>query len=350
VVEVDVPLQDFFKSPTVAGLAAQIDAHHRTGSTAKTLAEDSILKTIVPIQPSGSRIPFFCIAPAGGVVFPYYNLAPYLGPDQPFYGLQDPGLDMSRDPYLSLEDLAKHYIASMRTIQGEGPYLVGGWSFGGIAAFEIARQLHESGDKVGLVVLMDTGAIPPGDAGPPTLRTILDVALGIPKYALWALGHAGPYVKDGLYVLASAARTQRDQLAGRTSFIGYIRWMGLDLLRRRSLRKSDIASAIPENSELLSVRQPAIHRILRVNNANARAMRRYNPQVYPGRLTLLRAENQSRVTRYSRDPFLGWGQLTSKEVDVRPVRGNHVVIFRKPWIEDFGRTLKVCLDEAQVRK
>ena len=101
---------------------------------------------------SGSKRPFYCVAPAGGVVFPYYNLAPYLGDERPIYGLQDPGLEKGHAPFETVEDLAAYYISAMKTVQPQGPYMMGGWSFGGTVAFEMAQQLRRAG-RVGVRVV-----------------------------------------------------------------------------------------------------------------------------------------------------------------------------------------------------
>ena len=107
-------------------------------------------------SPMATRRPLFLIHPAGGQVFPYVHLAQHLGLDQPCYGLQAKGLEEGQDPHVRIEDMATYYIEALRTVQPEGPYLLGGWSMGGVVAFEMAQQLHAQGHGVALLALLDS--------------------------------------------------------------------------------------------------------------------------------------------------------------------------------------------------
>ena len=98
------------------------------------------------IQPTGSKRPLFLVHPAGGHVFPYVHLARYLGPDQPCYGLQAKGLEEGESPHTRIKDMAADYIKALRTVQPNGPYFLGGWSMGGLVAFEMAQQLYTQGE------------------------------------------------------------------------------------------------------------------------------------------------------------------------------------------------------------
>ncbi|MCC5626174.1 alpha/beta fold hydrolase, partial [Nostoc sp. CHAB 5715] len=139
------------------------------GSTIEQLADilrqqtDSLSwSPLVPIQPNGSKRPFFCLPGAGGNVIYFYDLARYLGLDQPFYGLQSPGLDGESQPYTQIEDMAVHYIEALQTVQPQGPYFLGGHSSGALVAFEMAQQLQKQGHEVALVAILDTEAPIPG--------------------------------------------------------------------------------------------------------------------------------------------------------------------------------------------
>src|SRR5262249_39074683 len=85
------------------------------------------------------------------------DLARHLGQDQPFYAFQARGLDNDTQEAVSdVETMAEQYIEAMRRVQPVGPYQLGGWSMGGIVAFEMARQLHALGQSVSLLALLDT--------------------------------------------------------------------------------------------------------------------------------------------------------------------------------------------------
>jgi thioesterase domain-containing protein len=111
---------------------------------------------LIPIQSQGNKTPFFAIHPIGGNVLCYANLAHYLGTDQPFYGLQALGLQEAEKPVGSIEEMARVYIKEIQTIQASGPYYLGGWSMGGVIAFEMAQQLSSQGQTVALLSLIDS--------------------------------------------------------------------------------------------------------------------------------------------------------------------------------------------------
>jgi acyl carrier protein len=116
------------------------------------------MSCLVPIQPSGSKPPLFCIHGGGGAVMVYRELALVLGTDQPVYGLQAQGLDGNQPCLTSVEDMAAHYMKEIRAVQPNGPYFLGGLSFGGTVAYEMAQQLCAQGEEVGLLFLFDTFA------------------------------------------------------------------------------------------------------------------------------------------------------------------------------------------------
>ena len=104
-------------------------------------------KFLVPLQPVGCKPPFFLVHGSG-------ELARQIDADQPVYGLMPHGLD-GRPAPLSVEEMAADYIAEIRMVQADGPYLIGGYSFGGLLAFEVARQLKAQDQEVRLLILLD---------------------------------------------------------------------------------------------------------------------------------------------------------------------------------------------------
>jgi len=111
---------------------------------------------LVNITKGGNRPPLFCVHGAGGNVLNFRDISRALPKDQPFFGLQARGIDGSNRPHESIQEMAKAYVDEIRAQQPHGPYLLAGYSGGGVVAFEMARQLTEVGEDVPLVVFFDT--------------------------------------------------------------------------------------------------------------------------------------------------------------------------------------------------
>jgi predicted ATP-grasp superfamily ATP-dependent carboligase/thioesterase domain-containing protein len=108
---------------------------------------------IVPIQPRGTRVPVYAVAGHNGDVFAFRDLVRHLGDDQPFYGLQAPGLDGQSEPLARVEDIAAYLAAQIRTFQPKGDFIIAGYCAGGGVALELARQLARAGAEPRLLAL-----------------------------------------------------------------------------------------------------------------------------------------------------------------------------------------------------
>jgi thioesterase domain-containing protein/acyl carrier protein len=155
---VNLTLATFFTTPTIEELAASSNFAKISEKkvTISLPPNQHAYSYIVPIKPDGSRIPFFCIHCVGGNVLNYNAFVPYLDKEQPLYGLQCKGLDGITEPFNDLHIMARNYVDEIRLMQPNGPYLLGGGSMGGLVAFEMAQQLFEMGQEVGLLVMLDT--------------------------------------------------------------------------------------------------------------------------------------------------------------------------------------------------
>ncbi|MET8183419.1 thioesterase domain-containing protein [Streptomyces sp. NPDC005336] len=154
---VSVAVRDVFAAPTVSELMKRMSL---------SSVRDA-LDGLLPIRAGGSEPPFFGIHPAGGLSWCYMPLAQYVPGDIPLYGLQDRGLDGRTEPARSVREMAAEYIELIRGAQPSGPYHLLGWSFGAVAAHEIAVQLRAAGEEVAALVLMDQNpAVADPDARP----------------------------------------------------------------------------------------------------------------------------------------------------------------------------------------
>ncbi len=160
----DMPMSVLMQSPTICDLATLIRGAEfdESADTSTTAERPSVLGPrytyIVPMNtgPVGSDTPLFMVAGMFGNVLNLSHLALLLGEDRPFYALQARGLFGEMEPHESFEDMARDYIEEIRQVQPEGPYLLGGFSGGGLIAYEIARQLISSGETVHPIIMLDT--------------------------------------------------------------------------------------------------------------------------------------------------------------------------------------------------
>jgi amino acid adenylation domain-containing protein len=286
-----LPVVSLFQSGTLEELAARL--REAPGS----------LSPLVPLTSGGSRRPFFCVHPVSGNVLPYLELARALGPDQPFHAFQAPGLEGEQAPLETVEALAARYVEALREVQPSGPYRLGGWSLGGMVAFEMARQLEQQGEQVEQLVLIDSYAFdqrPPEGAGESWLAarfvefTARLAGLPAPELDEQAL----PGGDALLYGLLEAGRT-----AGVLA-------RGVDLEQLRTL--------------------------YRVFASNLRALWRYAPGTYGGRVTLVRASE----TQVPTGPDGGWARLAAGGVEVCELPGDHHSILRAPTVEALAKKLQ----------
>ncbi len=142
-----LPLSALFQGPTIEELAKLLKPSTETTNQWSPL---------VAIQAKGTKRPFFCLPGAGGNVLYFHELARHLGQEQPFYGLQAVGLDGETAPDTRVEGVAARYVQEIRTVQKEGPYVLGGHSFGADVALEMSKQLQREGRKVARLCIFDS--------------------------------------------------------------------------------------------------------------------------------------------------------------------------------------------------
>ena len=297
----EVPLAALLAEPTIEALARRLE--RRTPAAAWS--------PLVPIQPAGARLPLFCVHAGGGSVMGYHPLARHLGPDQPLFGLEARGLDddaveLSTD----VADMARHYVAAVREERPHGPYALGGHSFGGIVAFEMARQLLAAGETVALLALIDAWRAP--GSGAPTAEDRAMLASGFAHDLGVSIDHMR-VSWDHMWSLPPA-----DQ-------VGY----ALDVALSQRLLPPEVSVA-------------QVRRYLQLHVTHIEAMRRYTPAPIACPIALIRASEA--VSLAPRDPALGWDELTTAGLQVLPVPGNHFTILREPHVQIVAERLRACLD------
>jgi len=285
----EVPLGAFFREPTIEGLAVLLRSRPR--------AERPSL--VVQLQAGSPGLwPLFCVHPGGGSVFRFHRLTTLLGARQPVYGIQPPGLEDDQEPLTTVEEMVERYLDAVLQIQPHGPYLLLGWSFGGLVAYAMARSLAQRGEEIALLAMLDT----PQPGGTKDLD-------GVEYLALWAEEQGLPVTVEKLTELG-----HRDR---QLEFV-------LEMLRRRAMIPPDVG-----------VEQA--RRFLAVHQGHNRATLRYVPQPYPGKITLFRVQGPG-------DPALGWDRWAQEGVEVHEVPGEHSSMVLDPHVQVLAERLRACLD------
>ncbi|MEO0377499.1 MAG: thioesterase domain-containing protein, partial [Cyanobacteria bacterium P01_A01_bin.17] len=253
-----------------------------------------------------------CVCGRGGHVLNFRVLASLLDSEQPFYGLESRALDGQHSANVRIEDMAADYLQEIRTFQPEGPYFLGGYSFGGIVAFEMAQQLRQNGQKVALLVLFDSIR----DVSP--LKRWLYNAMNLLRFRV----HPLVFLKYLLNFLQHQFREKS--------------------YSNRLLRPFFSSKSRPHWSSTID------EVTYRVAQANYKAVKEYEPSVYSGTLTILRATERNVDQQHVyRAPDLGWGDLIGGRIEVHSVPGYHGKMLSQPYVQDVAQQLGSCLDEAQ---
>jgi acyl transferase domain-containing protein/thioesterase domain-containing protein/acyl carrier protein len=159
--DLQLPISVLFETPTIAKCAAMIARRIGADGTAQVGAAEQTgqpFTHLVALDPGNDSTasPFFLVAGMFGNVLNLRHIALQLGQDRPVYGLQARGLIGEDEPHRSMPAAAADYIAEMRRVQPQGPYLLGGYSGGGVTAYEIAQQLQAAGETVSVLAMLDT--------------------------------------------------------------------------------------------------------------------------------------------------------------------------------------------------
>ncbi|HEU5229881.1 MAG TPA: thioesterase domain-containing protein, partial [Ktedonobacteraceae bacterium] len=307
---VQIGLSVVFHAQDIAALACAIRQVQGSHMVAQS--------PLVPIQPQGHKAPLFCIHPASGNVSSYYNLARYLRPDRPVYGIQDTTVVEEGDSKVKpFEEIVCSYISVIKEIQPEGPYLLGGYSFGGLVAFEMAQQLLAQGQKVALLAIFDTH--PPIHTDDVTDDETTLLAIIASEWLRESSDKKVQEIYDELVLL-----TAEEQLE-------YV----LSLVRQA-------------NVELFSMDPRWVRQQVLLFKSKMRTALGYKARQYCGPITLFRANERDELDQnkeLAENLYeLGWQQMTPLPLEVYAVSGYHNTIMNNPSVETLAQHLQGCLD------
>jgi thioesterase domain-containing protein/acyl carrier protein len=308
-----VPLAALLRNPTIAHLAAVIRR------------PDDVQPQLVPLWAAKHRQALFLVHTGGGTVLNYVPLVRHLAPPLPVYGLQARGLDGHGEPHRDMAEMAADYMAKIRAVQPEGPYLLAGHSFGGLVAFEIARQMLTARHAVALLAMFDSALWRPAD------DAVVDLGSG-----------------------DAEARMLADAVAGIGRFVGRqidlsaeaLRDLSPDAQMKRALEALRSCEEIPVEESARMMRN-----LLDIGKAHLAARAAYHPKPAPLSIVLFRARD-ARTDDAAADSdavgreTLGWSRVSTAPVQVVWVPGDHVTMMSEPNVRGLAATLQPLLAAA----
>ncbi len=291
-----LPLASLFQAPNVRKFAQLLNQEQPV----------SQWTSLVPIQPNGSRLPFFFHGGSADALT-WARFSNLLGSDQPFYALQRPDLNSGQICHDTVESLAEKCIQEIRTIQPQKPYLIGGHCFGGAVAFEIAQQLQAQGEEVASIVLIDAycpNSLP--------INTFSELQTKLQLGLFWLRKN---YYYHGGWEKVKLLPEKLWQKLGKQP-------KSLPKTQNKETKKN-IVTEMPKNSptpnKTTKQMMPYEHRYALAQQANEIAANRYFPQPYSGKVKLFRAKVQMLDWHFGFP--LGWQKVTKEEIEVTNIPG-----------------------------
>jgi thioesterase domain-containing protein/aryl carrier-like protein len=311
-----VTMAEVFNDPTIEHMS-QLIGHGK---------ENLLQSLLVPLQSEGTRPAFFSPHASGGHVWCYKELVQFIGQDQPFYGVQARQPEQGPVFHNQIEAMASDYVEAIRSVQPHGPYLLAGWSMGGVIAFEMARQLQAHGEEIAMLALMDAHASDGQQPEHPwgVLLSIFAVDLGL------KLNNLSTSVED---ILAMPPMAQLRQV-----------W-----------KEAKLAGVVPSDMTLVEFR-----RVFDIFKINAKTLGSYKAEEFRGRITLFSPEEDidqrifSHDTNYLKwktenpnmsDPLKGWDKVATEGVELVVVPGDHFTMMREPHVEVLAQQLRTRVQE-----
>ncbi len=298
-----LPLASLFESSTIEALSLllKIDG--------KYIVWDSL----VTIKATGSKMPVYIIHGSDSNVLNFKGIAHHLDADQPVYGLQAKGLNGSDKPSDVMEEIVARYVKEIVTHNPTGPYAVAGYSFGGYAAVEMARQLRLLGKEVKMIAVFDTNA---EDHSPDknALKKVLGKIIRQLKKSIWIINS----------LLKHPKKTIDYQLAFLT----------------KKFKPMTVSLGLAEEEVI----DEYLLEMKRIREQNDKAYYNYLIKPFDGTVDLFRAK--TRIYFIDDFKFLGWKKYALKGVKVHVVPGDHETMLKSPNDKEFARILQNCLDKS----
>jgi len=312
----NLPIEAIFKAPTITELAKLVDVQIE-------LKDDSFL---IPFQKKGNRPPFFLMQ-CHDSILEYNELANLLGDDQPVYGFHMPWTEHSNFSEISLENMAKFCVKNIVAKQSSGPYLLGGFCFGGLLAMEVARQLKEIKQKIGLLVLIES-------LTPDYEKDFLDKPLIYKclRQLIYSLKSLKLELKnfEGVQnnVRINYIKTRINNFINRNLVKSKLYLYNLRL--EPSLKKRNLSFMVYKKL---------------INTEYRKASLNYTLKPYKGNVVILYSTIQ--VDNVNVDKTLGWQKYIDGTITSYEIPESHLNLLKKPYVGKIADILKVHLKQIQ---
>lgn len=293
-------LSHLFKATTISSQAELVE---------KSLSDDHTHSPLIPFSTQGSGPPVFLFHPVGGHAFRYQPLAKILADRYPVYGVEAPGIHNDSPWLLSVEEMADMYLSEMKTRFPGTPFIFAGWSFGGLVAFEAARQFEQRGGQVKGVILLDT-------------------------------------VADNRMAKELVKKDEAAMLV--TLFSETIPVTEMDFRSKTGDERLDYLIDLGVRHGMLPTGfgVTKMRRLLQIYHGNALAAARYSPAKSKGKALLIRpSEPLASAMNIPDEPLQGWKSLFEKGMTLNWITGNHESMMMEHSAKKVADCIYTYLDE-----
>ena len=311
-----LPLNQLLSTPTIEAIVRQLSGYK----------SHSLPSCIVPLKSGQDNPPFFLIHGGGAGLLFYQDLIKNLKTKRAVYGIKSLFLDDLNAPISSVEEMAAHYLEQMRAIQPQGPYLIGGFCFGGYVAYEIAQELRRQGEEIGALILIEKFA--PG-------------GLILPPWYQRYQRYWQSFLKSGSSYLINKIKSR---LIFELSRLQHL----MQHKKESFLYKKSILP-IDDQESYAEFQAREIFRLHSVLNS------KYCLKTYSGSIFLLTAsdavyqnitgENLGCGDLLTRREDLGWSQYILGDLEILPNPGDHDSMLQVPHVQVLAEQLDSILED-----
>lgn len=285
---VDLPVSLIFQEDTIEKLASHLKPENKGKQSS----------SLIPIQPNGPNLPIFCVHGGGGEVLVYGELARELGNEQPLYGLR---FMESENHKADVKQLAEKYIKEIKKVQPRGPYILFGYCFGGVIAYEMGQQLRQANQEVPLVTILNFAN--------PVQKTVENQ---------YQISYKQVVLKNIKLLLKMPVKQ-------RISFFSHKVKNAVKLLKSKPAAETNI-------SELFKTRAVL-----------TKAVNSYKPKPYRGNLLVIRANNYRNFEKN-----LGWETTEEGYIFEYEIEAEHITLLKEPHLEVVVKYLNEHLDKLSI--